>query len=85
MGRCPLFVFESHFTQLIDRIRAIAERVAGSYGLEIYDVQFRRGGRPTYTAFRTVETDDESLFNSERVFEVQIGMSAWTHWLRFPI
>ena len=28
--------------QLIDRIRAIAERVAGSYGLEIFDVQFRR-------------------------------------------
>jgi ribosome maturation factor RimP len=39
---CPLFVFEGHFTQLTDRIRAIAERVAGSYGLEIFDVQFRR-------------------------------------------
>jgi ribosome maturation factor RimP len=39
---CPLFVFEGHFTQLIDRIRAIAERVAGTYGLEIFDVQFRR-------------------------------------------
>ena len=39
---CPLFVFEGHFTQLIDRIRAIAERVAGSYGLDIFDVQFRR-------------------------------------------
>jgi ribosome maturation factor RimP len=42
VGRCPLFVFESDSTQLIDRIRAIAERVAGSYGLEIFDVQFRR-------------------------------------------
>ena len=42
MGRCPLFVFEGGLTQLIDRIRAIAERVAGSYGLEIFDVQFRR-------------------------------------------
>ncbi len=42
MGRCPLFVFEGGFTQLIDRIRGIAERVAGSYGLEIFDVQFRR-------------------------------------------
>ena len=39
---CPLFVFEGHFTQLIDRIRAIAERVAGSYGLDIFDVQYRR-------------------------------------------
>ena len=42
MGRCPLFVFGGHFTQLIDRIRAIAERVAGSYGLDVYDVQYRR-------------------------------------------
>jgi ribosome maturation factor RimP len=42
VGRCPLFVFESDPTQLIDRIRAIAERVAASYGLEIFDVQFRR-------------------------------------------
>ena len=42
MGRCPLFVFEGGFTQLIDRIRAVAERVARSYTLEIFDVQFRR-------------------------------------------
>ena len=42
MGRCPLFVFEGGFTQLIDRIRAVAERVARSYDLEIFDVQFRR-------------------------------------------
>ncbi len=27
---------------LIDKLRAIAERVAGSYGLEIFDVQYRR-------------------------------------------
>ena len=42
MGRCPLFVFEGVFTQLIDRIRGVAERVARSYNLEIFDVQFRR-------------------------------------------
>ena len=42
MGRCPLFVFEGVFTQLSDRIRAVAERVARSYNLEIFDVQFRR-------------------------------------------
>lgn len=42
VGRCPLFVFEGAFTQLIDRIRAVAERVARSYSLEIFDVQFRR-------------------------------------------
>jgi hypothetical protein len=38
----PTFVFEGGFTQLIDRIRAVAERVARSYNLEIFDVQFRR-------------------------------------------
>ena len=42
MGRCPLFVFEGVSTQLIDRIRAVAERVARSYNLDIFDVQFRR-------------------------------------------
>ena len=42
MGRLPTFCFSGSFTQLIDRFRAIAERVAGSYGLEIYDVQYRR-------------------------------------------
>ncbi len=39
---CPLFVFEGGFTQLIDRFRAVAERVARSYGLEIFDVHYRR-------------------------------------------
>jgi len=38
----PTFCFSGSFTQLIDRFRAIAERVAGSYGLAIYDVQYRR-------------------------------------------
>ncbi len=42
MGPCPLFVFEGGFTQLIERIRAVAERVARSYNLEIFDIQFRR-------------------------------------------
>ena len=42
MGLCPLFVFEGGFTQLIERIRAVAERVARSYNLEIFDMQFRR-------------------------------------------
>ena len=42
MGRCPLFVFEGGFTQLTDRIRDIASRVARTYNLEIFDVQFRR-------------------------------------------
>src|SRR3979409_1637506 len=31
-------------TDVVSQVRAIADRVAGSYGLEIFDVQFRRGG-----------------------------------------
>ena len=42
MGRCPLFVFVATAVTSLDRIRAIAERVARSRGLEIFDVQFRR-------------------------------------------
>jgi len=42
VGLCPLFAFEGDFTQLIERIRAVAERVARSYNLEIFDIQFRR-------------------------------------------
>ena len=42
MGLCPLFVFGGNFTQLIENIRAVAERVARSYNLEIFDIQFRR-------------------------------------------
>ena len=42
MGRCPLFAFEGGFTQLIDTIRSVARRVARSYDLEVFDVQFRR-------------------------------------------
>jgi len=42
VGRLPTFCFSGSFTQLIDRFRAIAERVAGSYGLAIHDVQYRR-------------------------------------------
>jgi ribosome maturation factor RimP len=42
VGRCPLFVFEGGFTQLTDQIRVVAERVARSYNLEVFDVQFRR-------------------------------------------
>ena len=45
MGPCPLFVFQGRFTaqsERLERIRAAAERVAHSYGLEIFDVQLRR-------------------------------------------
>lgn len=39
---CPLFVFEGAFTELIQSVRAVAERVARSHHLDIFDVQFRR-------------------------------------------
>ena len=45
MGPCPLFVFQGRFTaqtERLERLRAVAPRVAGSYGLEIFDVQLRR-------------------------------------------
>ena len=31
-------------SDVVEQVRAIASRVAGSYGLEIFDVQFRREG-----------------------------------------
>ena len=68
MGRCPLFVFEGGFTQLIDRIRAIAERVAGSYGLEIFDVQFRRESAGwVLRIFVDVPDSDERAGGARRV------------------
>jgi len=41
VGSCPLFVF-GVIVERLDDVRALAERVAGTYGLEIFDVQFRR-------------------------------------------
>ena len=42
MGRCPLFVFLGQIVDHVDRIRPVAERVAATHGLEIFDIQFRR-------------------------------------------
>ena len=39
MGSCPLFLFVA---QPLEQIRAIAERVARSHGLEIWDIVSRR-------------------------------------------
>ena len=41
-ARGPLFLFMGGSAQPLERIRAIAERVAASRGLEIWDVQSRR-------------------------------------------
>ncbi len=40
MGWCPLFLFVA--AQPLEQLRAIAERVAASRGLEIWDIQSRR-------------------------------------------
>jgi ribosome maturation factor RimP len=42
VGLCPLFVFRGTFLERLATLRATAERVARSYGLEIFDVQLRR-------------------------------------------
>ena len=45
MGVCPLFLFRGEqvaATDVVDQVRALADRVAESFGLEIFDVQFRR-------------------------------------------
>ncbi len=55
MGSCPLFPFQglcTAQTQTLARIRGIAERVAHSYGLEIFDVQLRR--EPVGTVLRVI-------------------------------
>ena len=45
MGVCPLFLFKAGKLQdVIERVRAIADRVAGSHGLDIFNVQYRREG-----------------------------------------
>jgi ribosome maturation factor RimP len=41
VGSCPLFLFQVSM-QPLEQIRAIAERVAASRGLEIWDIQSRR-------------------------------------------
>jgi ribosome maturation factor RimP len=42
VGRCPLFAFVGLIVSRVEDLRLIAERVARSRGLEIFDVQFRR-------------------------------------------
>ena len=55
MGVCPLFLFGGHesgprvveemgASDVVDQVRTVASRVAASYGLEIFDVSFRREG-----------------------------------------
>ena len=45
MGVCPLFLFKAGKLQdVIERVRTIADRVAGSHGLDVFNVQYRREG-----------------------------------------
>jgi len=44
VGVCPLFSFKGSTLSpdVVEQVRRVAARVAGSYGLDIFDVQFRR-------------------------------------------
>ena len=42
VGPCPLFVFLGPFSVIPDRLRAAVARIAAGYGLELFDLQFRR-------------------------------------------
>ena len=44
MGVCPLFSFKGAHLDVVEQVRAIASRIASSYGLDIFDVQYRREG-----------------------------------------
>ena len=73
MGSCPLFLF----VQPLDQIRAIAERVAASRGLTIWDIQSRRESSghvvrvfidrpgPAATAEESVSIEDCAEVNRE--------------------
>jgi ribosome maturation factor RimP len=72
VGVCPLFSFMGAplHSDVVERVRRLAQRVAGTYGLDIFDVQFRReaGGMivrvqidrpgPAATAEESVSVDD---------------------------
>ena len=72
MGVCPLFLFMGAPIDgtVAEKVRALASRVAGGYGLEIFDVQYRREASgmvlrvqldrpgPAATAEESVSVDD---------------------------
>jgi hypothetical protein len=54
-------------------------------GQAMQALQIRAGGRPSWTMFREVQDGDDQLaFNAERIFEVQMGLAPWTHYLTYP-
>src|SRR6476619_5047490 len=80
VGVCPLFLFIRALARdadLIGRIRIMAERVAASYGLDIFDVRFRREAHgmvlrvqidrpgPAATAEESVSVDDCASMSRE--------------------
>jgi len=78
VGVCPLFLFKGTFTSnVVEQVRALAGRVAASYGLEIFDVQFRREGQglvlrvridrpgPAATADESVSVEDCAQMSRE--------------------
>ena len=76
MGMCPLFLFRAA-VQPLDQIRAIAERVAASRGLTVWEIQSRREASghvvrvfidrpgPAATAEESVSIEDCEQVNRE--------------------
>ena len=52
-------------------------------GQAMQALQLRTGGRPTWTMFRPAGDGGELPFNAERIFDVQIGLAPWTHYLTY--
>ena len=53
-------------------------------GQAMQALQLRTGARASWTMFReTPANGGELAFNAERVFEVQVGLAPWTHYLTY--
>ena len=54
-------------------------------GQAMQALQLRTGDRPSWTMYReTTDDGGELAFNAERVFEVEMGLAPWTHYLTHP-
>jgi hypothetical protein len=54
-------------------------------GQAMQALQLRTETRPSWTMFHeTAAAGGELAFNAERIFDVQIGLAPWTHYLTYP-
>ena len=69
---------------VVERVRAIAERVAGGYGLEIFDVQYRREAPGMVLRVRIdrpgpASTEEDSVSVHDAVIFAAIASSAFAN------